>query len=162
MGRGGYFAAPDAVEIMPGLQIGAEVGRRASRKLAKAGVTRVVDLRSNSAGGSVWPASVTTIRFPLTEYEAPGLESLDRLSKEVVRLIQQGEVVYLHCREGVQRAPMVACAVLVQMGWSLTDAFQLVRRRRTITALNDPQIAVLRQLRAKVEGSDSVWRGPDS
>jgi protein-tyrosine phosphatase len=152
MWRGGYFAAPDAVEVLPGLHIGAEPGRRASRALAKAGVTQAVDLRSDAAAGSLWPAGVTTVRFPLVEYEAPGLETLDRLSKQVAGLIQQGEIVYLHCRAGVQRAPMVACAVLVQMGWSLPEAFQLITRRRAGTAMSDAQLAVLRDLSAKGGG----------
>jgi Dual specificity phosphatase, catalytic domain len=152
MWRGGYFAAPDAVEIVPGLHIGAEPGRRAGRALAKAGVTQAVDLRGDDVAPSPWPSNVTVLRFPLAEYEAPGVDPLDRLSKQVSVLIQEGEVVYIHCRAGVQRAPMVACAVLLQMGWSLPDAFQLVRRRRAIAALSDAQVAVLRELRKRVDG----------
>jgi Dual specificity phosphatase, catalytic domain len=156
MWRGAHFASPDAVEVLPGLYIGAEPGRRAGRLLAKAGVTHAVDLRSSPPAASPWPEGVTVLRFPLLEYEAPGVEALDLVSKQVVGLTLQGAVVYIHCRAGVQRAPMVACAVLVQMGWPLSDAFQLIRQRRAVTALSDPQVAVLRELRARVDRDTSV------
>jgi hypothetical protein len=72
------------------------------------------------------------------------------ITKQIASLIESGETVYVHCRAGVQRAPMVACAVLVQMGWSLADAFRLVSSRRGITAMNEVQLAVLRNLDAEV------------
>jgi protein-tyrosine phosphatase len=46
---------------------------------------------------------------------------LNQVSSDVASLVAQGEVVYIHCRVGVQRAPLVACAGLMQMGWSLPD-----------------------------------------
>jgi hypothetical protein len=42
------------------------------------------------------------------------------------------------------------------MGWSLQDAFQLIQRRRAVTALSDAQVAVLRELMAKVAGRISA------
>jgi protein-tyrosine phosphatase len=156
MRRGGYFAAPDAAEVLPGLYVGAQPGRRAARALAKEGVTQAVDLRSDDTAASRWPAKVATAHFPLAEYTAPNVETLDRLSKDVATLIQQGEVVYLHCRAGVQRAPMVACAVLLQMGWSLPDAFQLVTKRRAVAAFSDAQVAVLRDLRLRLQADLSA------
>jgi protein-tyrosine phosphatase len=155
MRGGGYFAPPDAVEVLPGLHIGAEPGHRAARVLAKAGITQAVDLRSNTASPSPWPGGVTVLRHPLVEYQAPRVDELDRLSQQVADLIQQGEIVYLHCRAGIQRAPLVACAVLVQMGWALPEAFQLIRRRRAAADLSDSQVAVLRELRTKMQSTGS-------
>jgi Dual specificity phosphatase, catalytic domain len=164
MWRGGYFAAPDAVELLPGLYIGAEPGWRASRALARAGITQAVDLRSGAPAVSYWPSTVAVSHYPMVEYEAPGLDTLNHVSNEVVSLIQRREIVYLHCRAGVQRAPLVACAALMQMGWPLSQAFQLVRRRQ-VAALTDAQLAVLRKLSAhlevastRVEATESKFR----
>ncbi|MHB8490582.1 MAG: hypothetical protein ACYDC4_15600 [Candidatus Dormibacteria bacterium] len=40
----------------------------------------------------------------------------------MARLIQQGEVVYVHCRAGLQRASMMASAVLTRTSHALGDA----------------------------------------
>ena len=65
---------------------------------------------------TAWPKEVLTHNHPLAEYEAPTIEELRRVSSDVARLIQKGEVVYVRCRAGIQRASLVACAVLVADG----------------------------------------------
>jgi Dual specificity phosphatase, catalytic domain len=147
----GLFAPPDAVEIIPGLHMGAAPSRRAARAIAAAGVSYAVDLRADvSVGSSPWPDTVQVFSCPLLEYEAPDLPALLGITRQIASLIDSGEIVYVHCRAGVQRAPMVACAVLVHMGWDLPDAFRLVSSRRGITAMNEAQLAVLRELSAEV------------
>ncbi len=51
-------------------------------------------------------------------------------------LINSGKKVFLHCREGVGRAPSVAIAYLVSNGWSLEDAVSVVKEKRSITRLS--------------------------
>lgn len=147
----GLFAPPDAVEIIPGLHLGAAPSRRAARRIAAAGVSYAVDLRADtSAGRSPWPDAVQVFSCPLVEYEAPDLQSLLGITKQIAALIDSGEIVYVHCRAGVQRAPMVTCAVLVCMGWALADAFRLISSRRGVTAMSEAQLGVLKKLSAEV------------
>ncbi len=94
---------------------------------------------------TTWPEAVFKHRYPLEEYEAPEIVELSQMSSEVASLVAQGEVVYIHCRAGVQRAPLVACAVLMQMGWSLADAYRMVSARRAATAMSGDQLSVLRE-----------------
>jgi protein-tyrosine phosphatase len=144
---GRNFGGMDAVEVIPGLRMGAAPSRRAARRLARAGVTHAIDLRRHEDAISVtiWPEYVFTHSYPLKEYDAPDIAELREVSSDVASLIAQGEVVYVHCRAGVQRAPTVACAVLIQMGWSLADAYRVVSSRRAVTAMSEGQLAVLRQ-----------------
>jgi protein-tyrosine phosphatase len=86
----------------------------------------------------------------MVEYEAPDIEELCQTSTDVASLIQQGEIVYVHCRVGIQRAPLVACAVLIQLGWSLADAYRVVSSRRAVAAISEEQLDVLRKLAAMV------------
>jgi protein-tyrosine phosphatase len=146
MWRGGYFASPDAVEIIPGLHMGAAPSRRVARLMTRGGVSCAVDLRVDRAEGSPWPEAVRTFSYPLAEYGAPPVETLYAISKHVSALIQGGEIVYVHCRAGVQRAPMVACAVLMQMGWPLADSYRLVAARRLVAALTEGQLDTLKSL----------------
>jgi Dual specificity phosphatase, catalytic domain len=154
----GLFAPPDAVEVIPGLHVGSAPKRRAARSIARAGVSYAIDLRANPASRTPWPPSVQTFSCPLEEYEAPSLEALTGISRQVAALIEAGEIVYVHCRAGIQRAPLVACAVLVEMGWTLPDAVRLVSSRRAVAALSDAQVAVLRKLDAS-RGSTAGLRG---
>lgn len=143
--RGGLFAAPDAVEIIPGLRIGAAPSRRTARAIARIGVTCAVDLRENFGPG-LWPAAVRAISYPMVEYEAPSVASLRAIGDNVAQLVAGGEVVYVHCRAGVQRAPMVACAALMQMGSSLADAYRLIVSRRAVAGMSEEQLDVLKAL----------------
>lgn len=138
-------AAPDAVEVIPGLTIGSVPTSRGARALARSGVTQAIDLRA--AGSAVdWPDGVTAQSCPLVEFAAPDLATLDAISARVAGLVDGGGSVFVHCREGIQRAPLVACAALLQMGWPLADAYRLVSTRRTVAALSEDQLGVLRAL----------------
>lgn len=46
------------------------------------------------------------------------------------RAIEAGGRVFVHCHMGVNRAPSLALAVLVDHGWAPLDAWRLVRARR--------------------------------
>jgi protein-tyrosine phosphatase len=153
---GRNFGGADAVEVIPGLRIGAAPSRRAARRLARAGVTHAIDLRGHRdvVAVTVWPEDVFTHAYPLEEYEAPGIAELRDVSSDVAGLIAHGEVVYVHCREGIQRAPMVACAVLIQMGWSLADACRVVSSRRAVAAMSEDQLEALRLVAASIRGAD--------
>lgn len=151
-----YLRGSDATHVIPGLLMGAEPSRRGARALARAGVTHAVDLRSQGEVVTVWPDEVSTHRYPLREYEAPGVDQLHEIGSNVARLIQQGEVVYVHCRAGIQRAPLVACASLMRMGWSLPDAFRMVGSQRAVTAMSEDQLTVLRKLEVEMTRRTSV------
>lgn len=133
------------VEILPGLHTGAAPSRRGLRSLVRAGVSYVVDLRE-APRTLPWPTTVSVLRRPLTEYEAPDVAWLARMGGEVAMLVNRGEVVYVHCRAGVQRGPLVACATLMQMGWALSDAYRIVAARHAATAMSEAQLGVLRDL----------------
>lgn len=51
-------------------------------------------------------------------------------------LIQSGKKVFLHCKEGVGRAPSIAIAYLVSHGLTLDEAVSLVRNKRSIMRLS--------------------------
>ncbi len=131
------------------------------RSLVRAGISYVVDLREGPSA-SPWPTTVSVLHRPLAEYEAPDVASLHRVGAEVAMLVDRGEVVYVHCRAGVQRGPLVACATLMQMGWALSDAYRIVVARRAATAMSEAQLGVLRDLdgrnyNERSQGNRSAW-----
>ncbi len=109
----------------------------------------MVDLRSKASSSAAWPSRVSIAICSLTEYQAPSAQELQKIASRPAELLAAGATVFIHCREGIQRAPMVACAVLMENGWTLADAFRIVRTRRPETAMSEAQLRVLRAIEAK-------------
>lgn len=121
---------------------------RTAKSLARLGVTYVLDL--TEGGPTVpWAESVVVEHCPLAEYQAPDLSALEAVSARAAAVISSGHALLLHCREGIQRAPLVACAALVQLGWPLPDAVKRVRERRVVANMSEAQLNLLREFGAR-------------
>jgi protein-tyrosine phosphatase len=83
------------------------------------------------------------------DHGTPSADELRDAAATVSSLVGQGHEVLVHCHAGVERTPMVVCAALVMMGWSLTDAYQRVLEVRPEAAPTDGQLGVLRVFAAE-------------
>jgi protein-tyrosine phosphatase len=138
------LAAPDVDELLPGLLLGAGPSKRDCRRLRKAGVTHVVDLRAEADSQSAaWGSQVTVVRVPIVDRTGISSQRLDELGSMINAWLRDGQVVLIHCEGGMGRTAMVACAVLVQRGYSLADAYRLVRDCRPVVAPTDQQMQAL-------------------
>jgi protein-tyrosine phosphatase len=136
----------DASEVMPGLLVGSAPNASQCAELTRRGVTYVVDLRAEIANEGHWPSNVVVHRMPVVDHRAPDLDQLVELAREVVDALRSGEVVLIHCHAGMGRAATAACAVLMELGYRLPDAYNTLRNARPVIAPTDPQIALLRTL----------------
>lgn len=77
--------------------------------------------------------------FHLPEYVE--LRPVDLLSvvQDIEKIISLNQKVFLHCREGVGRAPSVAIAYLIWSGLSIEEASKQVSKGRSITKLSGMQ-----------------------
>ena len=66
-------------------------------------------------------------------------EMLNEIASEITSLVLSGSRLYLHCREGVGRAPTVAIAHELIMGLSLDEAKRKVLAGRRFTRLTELQ-----------------------
>ncbi len=140
----------DAVEIVPGLWLGSTPTGRQARELAKRGIDAVVDLRAERDTAEViWPARVDVRYAPMQDHGSPSAQELEDAAATVAELLAQGRTVLVHCRAGLERAPTVACAALVVLGWGLDTAYQRVTERRQHSLPTDGQLAALRELQAR-------------
>jgi protein-tyrosine phosphatase len=140
---------PDAARVISGLWIGSAAAARHAARLARDGIDRVVDLREQGPEVSEWPPQILISHIPLADHGTPTTLALEAAATAVTHLVKQGHEVLVHCQAGIERAPMVVCAALVIMGWSLTDAYQRVLEVRPEAAPTDAQLAVLRALAAE-------------
>jgi len=141
---------PDADRVIPGLWMGSAASARHAARLARAGIDCVVDLREEGANVGHWPQEVVVRHVPLVDHGTPTVDELQYAAATVSGLVNQGHDVLVHCHAGVERTPMVVCAALVIMGWSLTEAYRRVAEARPGIAPTDGQLAALSALASEV------------
>lgn len=68
---------------------------------------------------------------PIPDMEPPrGNVAAEAFVPSLAAAVADGRHLAIHCRGGIGRASTIAGALLVAMGWSTDDAFDLIGRRR--------------------------------
>ncbi len=62
----------------------------------------------------------------------PTPAALELLSKSIDKEVQAGQRVFVHCHQGIYRAPTVAVAYLIYKGTKTDEAVRQVRKRRPL------------------------------
>lgn len=119
-------------------------------RLAKAGVTHIIDLREEALVDQVLLRRFGIIRqhVPVPNQAAPSMDQL----REVADLVEPGKKdasVYVHCSGGFGRAATMAVGLLVYQGISVNDAIRQVRQARPEIQLNEVQLAWLSAVEAQ-------------
>ena len=148
--RRGQSAREQAGRTVPLLWVTADLavaGAPAPRDwpaLRRAGICSVLDLRAEAADDLrlLEGLGLGYIRFPIVEGAAPTPEQLSAMVQWVAARIPSGPVL-AHCREGRGRSPLAAAATLVHLGFSVADAYQLVRRAQPLAELSLEQARAL-------------------
>jgi protein-tyrosine phosphatase len=120
--------------VAPWLLIGPALHADAYRNLVhEHGVTHIVDLREEDTDDpDVMEAlRVRWIRVPIPDSQAPEPSQLDDVERWIEPCLRGSGVAYLHCQGGLGRAPTVAIALLMRRGFSLAEAYRIVRMART-------------------------------
>lgn len=81
--------------------------------------------------------------FPLDEFVDIPFAKLSEITKQIDQIRLRGGKVFIHCREGVGRAPTVAAAVLISQGLEINQAIQRVKRGRDVSSINSLQLESL-------------------
>ncbi len=83
--------------------------------------------------------------LPTIDHTAPTMAKL-RVGTHVMReLIQNGEKVYVHCRNGHGRGPSLVIAYFILTGDDYETAFNKVKKGRHVIHLEDVQIERLKE-----------------
>jgi len=124
-------------------------------EIQRAGIRSVLDLRESGVSNTI-PASSTLafMHIPIEEYGAPTQDAMRRATAWVAERIVEGPVL-IHCREGIGRSPLIACASLVRLGIPLADAYEILHRARIRVVFTEPQIQALDRFAASRGSTDS-------
>ncbi len=141
----------DIAWVTPQLAVGAAPTRQRLGDLRHAGVTHLVDLRTDGERERGWDAAaaaqqLAVLRVPVIDRHAPEPAQIADAAGWVIEAIAREQPVLLCCRAGAGRSAMLATAVLLALGYDLPAAFGLVNRARRCANPTDAQLDLLRAL----------------
>lgn len=129
------------------LAVGGRVRPEDIRALALAGVTHVVDTRSEYSDDveALKAEQIELLHLPTPDTYPLTVEQLRQGSAWVQERIQNGGRVLIHCEHGVGRSVLLTCAALVYGGMPAYAALDLVQQKRWQAFPNHRQIVRLEE-----------------
>jgi protein-tyrosine phosphatase len=113
------------------------------------GISVVIDLEGDlDEGVPSMPNHVLYLYYPIFDEDLPDLDKLKAVARLGSSLIQAGHKVLSHCGMGFNRSALVAGLILVHLGLSGEEAFQLLRSKRPGALFNEVFASYLRGLPA--------------
>lgn len=114
-------------QVTPVLHVGGQYLRHGWPRLSRRGITAVISMRGEIDDDAMGLSPPRYLYLPTVDNHAPTLVYLFQGVVFVHEEIQRGGSVYIHCWEGVGRAPTMAAAYLVSTGFTPAQAWQRVR-----------------------------------
>lgn len=139
------------------LLLGGEIGPRDWAALSQAGVSVVVNLQEEQQDvfspqekldGYLW--------LPAPDGRAPSVEQLIQGVAFMQAAISNKRRVFVHCKAGQGRAPLLCACYLISEGASIMDAIKQVRAARPSTQLSPEQSVRLREFAQHLAASTSA------
>lgn len=112
------------------LWVGGQHYRHGWAEMQKRGITAVVNLRTSPNDADLGIAPERYLWLPTIDHTPPTLEDIQRGVDFMHEAIEEGGVVYVHCRAGVGRAPTMVACYLVSTGVTPIQAWMTIRRVR--------------------------------
>ena len=134
-----------ACEVSNFLWVGAKpkmVGRAYLMYVQRRSILSLVERDPRESEQKSWDHTYV----PLPEYVAIDPSTLVGLAQTIENIRAEGKRLFVHCREGVGRAPTVAVAYFMCMGVPKSEAMTLVKQGRGVTALSPLQKNSIDQL----------------
>ncbi|HEX8731537.1 MAG TPA: dual specificity protein phosphatase [Ktedonobacterales bacterium] len=133
--------------VTPQLAVGGRIRPEDIGRLARSGVTAVVDTRSEHQDdeAALSAEGISLLYLPTPDTHPLTLEDLRRGADWVNARLAEGDRVLIHCEHGVGRSVLLTAAALVGGGMSAHDAVALIQRRRWQAAPNHRQIVRLQE-----------------
>jgi protein-tyrosine phosphatase len=138
--------------ITPHLAVGGRILPADIPRLARTGITRVVDTRSEHKDNADALAreGIELLYLPTPDTTPLTITQLQDGSRWINQQIAAGERVLVHCEHGVGRSVLLTAAALVAGGMNAHDAIDLVQRKRWQAAPNHRQMRRLQEFERAV------------
>jgi protein tyrosine phosphatase (PTP) superfamily phosphohydrolase (DUF442 family) len=136
---------PDRLDlswITPNLAVGGRVRTGDIPKLQRAGISRVVDVRSEHRDdeAALNAHDIHLLYLPTPDTYPLSLEDLRQGAKWINAQRAANQRVLIHCEHGVGRSVLLTAAALVCEGYTAHAAFELIGHKRWQAAPNHRQV----------------------
>lgn len=127
--------------ITPNLAIGGEI--RDLELLRSKGISALINLQAehNDDETRLRECGMEYLRLPIKDGHAPNINQIQKMVDWVNLQSSQGRKIYMHCAAGVGRAPTMAIAFLISMGFTAEEARIQVKMKHVDTDLGPRQVA---------------------
>jgi protein tyrosine phosphatase (PTP) superfamily phosphohydrolase (DUF442 family) len=141
--------------VTPSLAVGGRVLPGDIHRLVAAGVTRVVDTRSEHQDDAeaLRAHGIELLHLPAPDTYPLSVEQLREGADWITAQIRAGHRVLVHCEHGVGRSVLLTAAALVAEGMGAHEAISLIQRRRWQAAPNHRQMQRLQEFERMVHGT---------
>lgn len=135
-------------QITPQIFVGPQYRRLGKRKLAQIGVNSDVNLRIEFDDAAHGLAMDRYYHLPTVDGEVPTWTQLNQGIAFIHQTLENGGKVYIHCAQGVGRAPTLAAAYFVSQGFTPEEAVSIIKRSRPFIRISSAQLDQLKRLSA--------------
>ncbi len=133
------------VWLTPQLVQGPMFASEQSVLVSRMGIESVLDLREPDGhdASMLAEANLHYYHYPMPEFDPPTLAQLEEGVRWSLTEMAAGRTVLVHCRLGVSRSPLMACAILVRTGHQVSQAITDVMKARPGAQLTEEQLECL-------------------
>ena len=135
-------------QITPEIYVGPQHGQVGKRKLKWMGINSIVNMRSEFDDAAHGLALEDYCYLPTAEFDAPSLDQLSQGVAFIDQIINAGGRVYIHCADGVSRAPTMAAAYFISQGLKLEESIELIKKSRPFINILPVQMEQLKRFEA--------------
>ncbi|MBI4621322.1 MAG: ATP-grasp domain-containing protein [Desulfobacterales bacterium] len=143
--------------ITPQIYIGAQHSLAGKRKLNRMGINGIVNMRSEFDDNQHDLVLGDYCYLPTVEFTAPEIEQLQKGVAFIKRVVEKDGKVYIHCSEGISRAPTLAAAYFISQGMSHPDAVASIKESRPFINILPVQMTRLSEF-ADMYGNDKAQK----
>jgi hypothetical protein len=129
--------------VLKNLYVGGQHKRRGLKSMRARGITACIDLRREYGDVEHGLDLERHLSIPTDDDNVPSLEELKLAADFIREALSEGRGVYIHCANGVGRAPSTVAAYLIATGLSAAEAWAIIRKARPFirpTAVQREQI----------------------
>lgn len=125
------------------IYVGAQHSTAGMQRLRKSGINVIVNLRAEFDDSQHDLIIDDYCYLPVDEFTAPEINQLKEGVEFIKSQVKEGCKVYIHCSEGISRAPTLAVGFLINKGMTLSDAVALVKKARPFINILPAQMECL-------------------
>ncbi len=131
--------------VVDGLFVGGQHYKRGIELMKQMGIGATLNLREESDDVGRGVAFPLHLSLPAPDDGAPDMNQLREGVAFIRQVIQSGQGVYIHCAQGVGRAPTMAAVYLISEGHTAESAMKLIRKVRPFITPTPTQMKRLKE-----------------